>query len=230
MSKTSALFAIVILSCIMMVMAENVTQSKKSPQELAPLKIDLPIPKFTGTPKDIRIERLEKLPNSARPPFFAPKGTRNVSFGKPVTSSDEEPVIGDIEMITDGDKEAAEGSFVELGPSIQYITIDLKSEYDIYAIVIWHYHQQPRVYKDVVVQVANDIDFTTSVKTLFNNDSDNSVGLGVGTDWHYVENYQGKLIDAKGTTARYVRCYSNGNTTNDLNHYTEVEVYGKPVK
>jgi hypothetical protein len=29
---------------------------------------------------------------------------------------------------------------------------------------------------------------------------------------------------------RYVRLYSNGNTSNDLNHYVEVEVYGTPVK
>jgi hypothetical protein len=27
---------------------------------------------------------------------------------------------------------------------------------------------------------------------------------------------------------RYVRLYSNGNTTNDLNHYVEVEVHGSP--
>ena len=37
-----------------------------------------------------------------------------------------------------------------------------------------------------------------------------------------------KLIDAKGFQGRYVRCYSKGNTNNDLNHYIEVEVYGKP--
>ena len=26
---------------------------------------------------------------------------------------------------------------------------------------------------------------------------------------------------------RYVRLYSNGNTSNDTNHYIEVEVYGR---
>jgi hypothetical protein len=26
-----------------------------------------------------------------------------------------------------------------------------------------------------------------------------------------------------------VRLYSNGNTANDLNHYVEVEVFGKPA-
>ena len=50
-------------------------------------------------------------------------------------SSDDFPVIGEIEMITDGDKEASDGSFVELGPFQQDVTIDLGEEYKIYAIV-----------------------------------------------------------------------------------------------
>jgi len=37
------------------------------------------------------------------------------------------------------------------------------------------------------------------------------------------------LIDAKGANGRYVRLYSNGNTTNKLNDYIEVEVWGKPA-
>ena len=35
-----------------------------------------------------------------------------------------------------------------------------------------------------------------------------------------------KLFDPKGARGRYVRLYSNGNTTNDLNHYVEIEVFG----
>jgi len=27
-----------------------------------------------------------------------------------------------------------------------------------------------------------------------------------------------------------VRLYSNGNTANSMNHYVEVEVFGKPIK
>jgi hypothetical protein len=133
-------------------------------------------------------------------------------------------------MITDGDKEAADGSFVELAPFLQHVTIDLEAPHEIYAVVIWHYHKLPRAYLDVIVQVADDPDFTTNVKTLFNNDIDNSAGLGAGTDLHYIETNKGELIDAKGTEARYVRLYSNGNSTDDLNHYAEVEVYGKLVK
>ena len=199
-------------------------------QDLVPLDIKLPKPMFIGTPQNMQVPNLEKPLGKPRPAFLAPKGTKNVALGKPVTSTDEEPIIGEISMITDDDREASDGSFVELGPFIQYITIDLGSKHDIYAIVLWHFHKQPRVYFDVIVQVADDSDFITNVRTIFNNDHDNSSGQGVGSDMHYVETAEGKLIDAKGVQERYVRCYSNGNTNNDLNHYIEVEVYGKPVK
>ena len=83
---------------------------------------------------------------------------------------------------------------------------------------------------DVVVQVADDPDFISNVRTLFNNDHDNSSGLGIGSDMHYVETAEGKLIDAKGLRARYICLYSNGNSSNELNHYIEVEVFGRPAK
>ena len=199
---------------------------------LVPIDIKLPKPMFVGTPTDTKVPNLEKPLGKARPPFLAPEGTKNVALGKPIASSDEEPIIGEIEMITDGDKEAADGSYVELGPFVQHVTIDLEGMYEVYAIVAWHYHKQARVYFDTVVQVADDADFITNVKTVFNNDIDNSAGLGVGKDMHYMETNEGKLIDvlAKGIKTRYVRLYSNGNTSNDLNHYIEVEVFGKPVQ
>jgi len=201
-----------------------------SGEKLVPIEIELPKPMFVGTPQDTRVPNLEKPLGKPRPPFLAPVGTKNVALGKPVTSSDEEPIIGELEMITDGDKEAADGSYVELGPFTQHVTIDLEEPHYIYAIVVWHYHKQARVYYDVVVQVADDPDFITNVRTLFNNDIDNSSGLGVGKDKHYTETNEGKLIDAKGVKARYVRLYSRGNTSNDLNHYIEVAVYGKPAE
>ena len=87
-----------------------------------------------------------------------------------------------------------------------------------------------RVYHDVVVQVADDADFLENVRTLLNNDHDNSAGLGVGNDKEYWETFEGKLIEAKGAVARYVRLYSKGSTGDDMNHYTEVEVFGVPAK
>jgi hypothetical protein len=199
--------------------------------DMAPIPLVLPKPMFVGTPERFfGVTNLEKPLGRPREPFYAPKGTINVALHKPVSSSDEQPIIGEISMVTDSDKEAADGSYVELGPGKQSVTIDLGAPYNIYAVVIWHYHKQARVYKDVVVQVADDADFITNVRTIFNNDADNTLGLGAGTNMSYVETAEGKLIDAKGVIARYVRCYSNGNSSNDLNNYIEVEVHGTPAK
>ena len=240
-TKVAAAAAVIIVAAIginylkpddlptMVEIVEPITE-KGAASELVPLDIKLPTPMFVGTPQDIKVPNLKKPLGRPRPPFYAPVGTKNVAFGKPVTSTDEFPIIGELECITDGDKEGADGSFVELGPFPQHVTIDLEAEYNIYAIVVWHYHKQARVYFDVVVQVASDPDFTANVTTVFNNDIDNSLGLGVGKDMHYTETAEGKLIDAKGARARYIRLHSKGNTHDDVNHYIEVEVYGKAVK
>ena len=194
---------------------------------LVPLPIELPLPKFEGTKQNIRVPYLNNDYKKDRPPFLAPRGTINVALHKAVTSSDPVPIIGEPELVTDGDKEAMDGCWVELGPGVQWVQVDLGAMYNLYAVVFWHWHLQACVYFDVVVQVSDDPDFIMNVTTLFNNDRDNSSGLGIGRNMHYIETYQGNLIDAKGVKARYVRLYSNGSTENDQNYYTEVEVYGK---
>jgi hypothetical protein len=156
-----------------------------------------------------------------------PEGTGLVSLGKPVTSSDDFPIIGDVNYLTDGEKLAGEGYFVELMDGLQWIQIDLETPRTIEAVWLWHYHSQARAYNDVIVQVSNDPQFEEGVTTLFNNDYDESAGMGRGPDNPYVESRFGKLIDGRGTSGQYVRFYSNGNTSNDLNHYIEAEVYGR---
>jgi len=198
-------------------------------EELVPLKIELPKPLFVGTPRPIKVSNLEPDQAANAGPLMVPAGTALLSLNKPVSSSDTSPVIGELACVTDGDKSGDEGSYVELGPGVQWVQIDLGGPAKIAAVVIWHFHAQARVYHAVVVQASNDPQFKTGVTTLFNNDDTNSDGLGKGADYAYIETYKGKVIDAKGVTARYVRLYSNGNTSDELNHYTEVEVYGKPV-
>jgi hypothetical protein len=110
------------------------------------------------------------------------------------------------------------------------VQVDLGAPASLAAVALWHFHSQARVYHDVIVQVSDDPEFKTGVQTLYNNDTDNSVKLGKGTDLNYIETYQGRVIYAKGATARYVRFYSNGNTSDELNHYCEVEIHGQPVK
>ncbi len=55
-------------------------------------------------------------------------------------------------------------------------------------------------------------------------------GLGIGRHKEYIEVSEGRLIDPRGVKARYIRLYSRGNTSNEMNHYVEVEVYGTPEK
>ena len=191
------------------------------------LKTDIPPAEISGTPVPINLTNLEPLQQTA-PTLKVPEGTALLSAGKPVTSSDDWPLIGDVDYLTDGDKETGEGYYVELIPGLQWVQIDLEQEATIEAIWLWHYHAQQRAYHDVVVQLSNDPEFATGVTTVFNNDFDNSAGFGVGPDLPYVETNYGKLIDVKSVKARYVRFHANGSTSNDANHYIEAEVWGLP--
>ncbi len=191
-----------------------------------PLKLDVPRSQLTGTPVPIKIDNLEaKTPN---PEPDVPEDVKNIAKGKKVTSSDDFPLIGELELVTDGDKEAAEGSYVEIQNGFQWVQIDLEKTSEIFAVAVWHYHSQERAYKDVVVQVSDDPTFKSGVKTIFNNDHDNSAKLGKGQNKAYVETNLGKLMVVNPPVkGRYVRLYSNGNTSNDMNHYIEVEVFGR---
>lgn len=194
------------------------------------LPITLPKALFEGTPGGIQGVRLDPVNKAKkRGAFMVPAGTALLSSKKTVTASDPVTLVGTLDQVTDGDKEGADGSFMALGPGSQWIQIDLGSTESLYAIMVWHYHKMARVYRDVVVQVADDADFITNVRTLFNNDSDNSSGLGIGRDYEYIETNEGKLIDGRGEKGRYVRLYSKENTADGANHYIEVEIYGKPA-
>lgn len=199
---------------------------------LTAVAISLPKPAFIGTRKDVPLGYvLEPARKGPRAPLQAPAGVVNLAAKRPVTGSDTEPLVGKLEMVTDGDKEALDGRSVELGPGKQWVQIDLGKAGDVWGIVIWHRHSDPRIYKDVLVQVCDDLDFITNVQAVYNNDIDNSLGMGIGKDLMYAESYEGKLIETQGQVkGRYVRLYSNGGTEGDTNHYTEVEVYGVPGK
>ena len=201
-------------------------------QELVPLSTEIPEEVLIGTPPDILVllfPYLEK-PREAGdlPELMVPPGTVNVARDKPVTSSDTRPLIGELSFITNGDKRGSEESYVELAPMLQWVQIDLESRCEIHVVWVWHYFREARSYHDVIVQVSDDPEFTEGVQTIYNNDQDNSAGQGIGRDRPYIETNLGHPIEAGGVAGRYVRLYSNGNTANDLNHYVEVEVFGRP--
>lgn len=191
------------------------------------LKTDLPKEVIEGSPKPKGVPNL--MPETKKfPAYLVPEGTVLLSKGKTVTGSDDFPILGDLPLITDGEKDTGEGYFVEIMDGTQWIQIDLEKSDPLYAVILWHFHGQKRVYHDVIVQVSDDPTFATGVTTLYNNDYDNSSKLGKGSDRPYIESRFGLLVNAKGTKGRYVRCYSKGSTSNDMNHYIEVEVFGKP--
>lgn len=191
-----------------------------------PLVSELPPELIEGTPKPMKVPNLLPAPTKA-PEFKVPEGTELLSAGKTATSSDDYPIIGDLTLLTDGDKEAGEGYFVELLDGLQWVQIDLEKSAEINAIWLWHFHSQKRAYHDVIIQISDDAEFKEGVTTIFNNDYDDSAKMGKGSDQPYVETRYGKVVDGKATKGRYVRLYSQGNTSNDMNHYIEVEVYGK---
>jgi hypothetical protein len=195
------------------------------------LKIELPEPYFGGTPLDYFGPNLEEPDYKPRAAFLVPDGTTNIAAGKAVTSQ-AAPSFGKLEMLVDGDKSYKDESLLGLERGLQWVQIDLGAPSELYALLLWHFHQGDRVYFDVIVQVADDAAFTQNVRTVFNNDHDDTSGLklGAGPNKEYIETYRGKLVDLGGVKASAIRFYSKGNTTDDFNHYVEAEVFGKAAK
>jgi len=189
------------------------------------LTTSIPPVSVVGTPAPIKVPNLKPKLSKA-PSISVPENTKLLSKGKTVTSSDDFPIIGELNLITDGEKDAGEGYYVELLDGLQWVQIDLEKSSTIEGVWVWHYHAQDRAYHDVVIQVSDDAEFTSGVTTIFNNDYDNSASLGKGSDKPYVESNFGMLVNAKKAKGRYVRLYSNNNSATEANNYIEVEVYG----
>lgn len=168
-----------------------------------------------------------------RPAFMVSPGMKNLALNKPVTSGMEEaPIIGELEQITDGVKKSGEFDFVEMDRGLQWVQIDLGASRPIHAIAVWHFYKNPVIYNDVILQVSEDPEFKAGVRTLFNNDHDNSAGLGKGNDTAYFARWWGELVDARGedktgTKGRYVRVYSDNGCGDEDTRFVEIAVYGK---
>lgn len=203
------------------------TAEQPYPEAMVELELELPRAQQMGTPKPINLPRLDRRSPESVPPLRVPLGSHNLSRGRPVNASDAFPTVGELDMVTDGDKAGQDGSYVELGPGKQWVQIDLGATNEIFAVVLWFFHGEQRAIHDVVVRVSNDPQFSDGGTVLFNNDHDNSSGFGAGKDLAYLETHRGKVIDAKGTPGRYLRIHTNGNTTDEMNRFTEAEVFGR---
>lgn len=195
-----------------------------------PLKLKLPTHTPKGTPEDLPAgSSIEPLSDKPPKPIDVPKGVTNVALGKPATSS-VEPFAGDLKQLTDGKKEPYDDEAIEMKKGTQWVQIDLGGEFEIHAIAVWHDHRYVQAFHDVIVQISDDPAFKTGVTTVYNNDTDNSSGQGVGTDREYFELEFGRQIAVKGVKGRYVRGYTKGSSLSALNCWQEFEVYGLPAK
>jgi len=196
--------------------------------------------KASAYPMEINTPNLEP-PREGKPypPIMvAVGGDKLLSRDCPVSASVEKPERGEWTLLTDGNKENEQydkSALVKYAEGVQWVQVDLRTSQVINAICIWRHHELPCVYRDVVVQISDDVNFKDGVTTVFNNDHDNSAGLGKGEDKEYIETNKGRPIPVSGVRARYVRVYSNGRYDGSkrfdpFNYCTEIEVYGgEPV-
>ncbi len=153
-----------------------------------------------------------------------------LSQGKAVTYSaapSGESAGSPASYLTDGD--ASLGHLVTVGDAGQRVsaTIDLGQPGMVQRLKLWHDWSDGRSYHDVIVQLANSADFSSGVTTVFNNDADNSAGLGAGADAEYAETPAGKeIVLSTPVSARYVRFFTAGNSVDAFNHYAELQVFG----
>jgi len=202
------------------------------------IAFELPPPYSSGTPKEIKSDNLEPDPGPGkrRAPITVPAG-----YEKKLTSdktgvtgsveSEDDLAAGEYAFIVDGDKTADDTCMLKMPGGLQWVQLDLGATHEISAVCVWHDQGDDRAYRDVIVQVSDDAAFVDGVQTVFNNDHDGSAKLGKGTEKEYRERNEGRPMAAKHGDAfpkgRYVRCYSNGSSSEPLNNYIEVEVYGK---
>jgi hypothetical protein len=211
--------------------AQNETKEKPAAAGLVPLLLNLPNAPFRGTPTDVPVgPNVEPFSTNARPPMLVPGGLKNIAPAAKLSCSDTNAAPDQLAKVTDGQKEDSDDNILFLRKGLQYVQMDFGREHEVFAIVIWHAFNRWKVYQDVIVQAADDPQFTVNVRTLFNNDLAGACGRGLGHDREYWESEQGKLIDAKGTRTRFLRFYSKGSTDSVLNEYTEIEVYGRPAR
>ncbi|MFF2493994.1 discoidin domain-containing protein [Agromyces sp. NPDC058064] len=148
---------------------------------------------------------------------------RNLASGITPTFSGE--ISQSPTFATDGSTETS-GWVGLTAPGTGWMQLDLGGTRTINQIKLWQYWGNGRTYHDVVVQLSDDPTFETGVTTVFNNDTDNSAGLGVGTDAEYAETSVGKAIQLSSVDARYVRFWASGNTSNPYNSWVEAQVTG----
>lgn len=162
----------------------------------------------------------------------------NAALNKAVTSNGTAGG-GALSNVTNGNLARGDYALISTSDGPKYVQVDLADSYDIVGVNIrsdWGSDAGSYRYgHDYVVQLAADAAFTTGVTTIFNNDADNTLGLGAGEDPLYIEPADGAGLHIPLETpvaARYVRYWANGHTrvngtTNAVNTPVEIQAFAK---
>ena len=150
--------------------------------KMVAIEIELPAPAFRGTPVPQKSRtsrsrwasrgRRSWLPK-ARSTWPAASRSPSATRRRPPASSTSSPTAT---------RRPPTSATSSCGRAREWVQIDLGQKATIYAVLVWHNHAEARVYRDVIVQVSDDPDFLDA-QTVFNNDYDNSSGLGIGDNW-----------------------------------------------
>lgn len=150
----------------------------------------------------------------------------NVALGKTPTFSG--PFSQSAAYATDGLSNNSNNWVGTNAAGLGWMQIDFGQNYDVDKIKLWHYFADGRIFRDVIVQLSNDPTFRNGVTTVFNNDANNSAGLGAGTDSEYAESASGKVISFSKVNARYARFWINGNNKINSDSWVEAQVFTAP--
>lgn len=167
-----------------------------------------------------------------------PPALTNVAQGKNVsihgpTSGTDRPASWLTDGITDS------GKYVEISKDTEqnstdpsYAQIDLGTSYDIAKVEFWNYWDDGRTLVGLVILASEKGTFAEDDRTvIFNSDTENFFGFGVGTDASYKSVSAGLSVE-KAARGRYVRVMNNGHDggtpghKKQGGHYTEIKVYG----
>lgn len=167
-----------------------------------------------------------------------PPALTNVAQGKNVsihgpTSGADRPAS----WLTDGI--TVSGKYVEISKDTEqnstdpsYAQIDLGTSYDIAKVEFWNYWDDGRTLVGLVILASEKGTFAEDDRTvIFNSDTENFFGFGVGTDASYKSVSAGLSVE-KEARGRYVRVMNNGHDGGTPGqkkhggHYTEIKVYG----
>ena len=157
---------------------------------------------------------------------------KNVSIHGPTSGADRPA-----SWLTDGITES--GKYVEISKDTEqnstdpsYAQIDLGTSYDIAKVEFWNYWDDGRTLVGLVILASEKGTFAEDDRTvIFNSDTENFFGFGVGTDASYKSVSAGLSVE-KEARGRYVRVMNNGHDGGTPGqkkhggHYTEIKVYG----